>query len=47
MKILALFCNFVAFILDYNCMKDLRVAKIVETFKFEGAWGELEARNCF
>ena len=45
MQILALFCNFVAFILDHNC--NLRVAKIVKTFKFEGEWGELEARNCF
>ena len=26
-------------------MKDLRVAKIVKEIKFEGVWGELEAKK--
>ena len=28
-------------------MKGLRVTKIVKEIKFEGVWGELEAKKCF
>ena len=28
-------------------MKGLRVVKIIKESKFEGVWGELEAKNCF
>ena len=28
-------------------MKDLRVSKIVKEIKFEGTWGELQAKKCF
>ena len=43
---LALFCNLVVLILSCNCVNSLRV-KIVQKNKFEGAWGELEAKDCF
>ena len=28
-------------------MKGLRLTRIVEEVKFEGIWGQLEAKNCF
>ena len=37
----------VSLILGYNCVEGLRVMKIVNQINFEGAWGELEAANCF
>ena len=46
-EILALFCKLVALILGYNCVEDHRFRKIVKQIKFEGGWGELEARNSF
>ena len=45
-QILALFCILLALILDWNCVKGLRVIKIVKQIKFEGIWGKLEAKNC-
>ena len=44
-QILALFCNLVALILGLKWVKGLRVTKIVKEIKFEGVWGELEAKN--
>ena len=44
---LALSCNFIALSLGLNCVKDLKVTKIVKNFKFENVWGQLEAKNCF
>ena len=35
---LALSCQLVALILGWNCIKGLRVTKIVKQIKFEGAW---------
>ena len=46
LPILALFCNLVALILGLNCIKGLRVTKIVKQIKFEGVCGELGAKNC-
>ena len=46
-QISALFRNLAALILDYNCLKDLRVTKIVKQIMFEETRGELEAKNCF
>ena len=46
-QILAFFCKLVALILDWNCLKGLTVTKIVKQIKFEGVWGELEAKSCF
>ena len=43
----ALFCNTDTEILDHNRVKDLRGTEIVKQFTFEGALGELEARNDF
>ena len=45
-QILAVFCILVALILVWNCVKGLRVTKIVKQIKFEGVWGKLEARSC-
>ena len=45
-QILALFCNLFAVILGKNCVKGLRVKKIVKEIVFEEVWGKLEARNC-
>ena len=45
-QILALFCNLVAVILGKNCVKGIRVKKIVKEIVFEEVWGKLEARNC-
>ena len=42
-----LFCKLVTLILGWNCVKDLTVTKIVKLIKFEGTWGDLEAKNCF
>ena len=44
---LALFCNSIAQILGWNCVKDPRVITRVKEIKFEGVWGELEANKCF
>ena len=45
---LALFYNLVALILgSNNCVKGLRVIKIVMQIKFERVWGELAAKLCF
>ena len=41
------FCNLVALILNWNCLKNLLVSKIVQKIKFEGDRGELEAKTCF
>ena len=46
-QILALFCNLIAQILDYNSVKGLRVIKIVKEITFEGIWGELESKKSF
>ena len=43
--ILGLFCNSIALILGLNSVKDLRVTKNVKEIKFEGVWGELEAKK--
>ena len=37
----------VTLILDWNYVKGLRPTKIVKQIKFEGAWGELEAKYYF
>ena len=44
---LALFCNLVALILSWNCVKSFTVTKIVPKINFEGAWRRLVAENCF
>ena len=36
-QILALFCILVALILGWNCVKDLRVAKIVKKLNLKGS----------
>ena len=41
-----LFWKLVAPILVENSVKGFRITKIVDQIKFEGVWGELEARNC-
>ena len=46
-KTKALFYNLVAPILGWNCVKDLRVTKIVKQIKFEGVWDKLVAKLCF
>ena len=46
-QVLVLFCKLAALILGENCGKSLRFTKIAKQIKFEGVWGELEARNCF
>ena len=46
-QILSLLCNFVTLILDENYVKGHRVIKILKQIKFEGEWGELEAKYCF
>ena len=43
---LALFRKLVALVLGKNCVKGLRVTKIVKQIKFEEDWGELQVRNC-
>ena len=43
---LSLFCNLVALILSWNCVKSLIVAKIVQKVNFEGDWANLEAKTC-
>ena len=39
-QVLANFCKLVTLILAYNCVKGLRVTKIVKQIKFEGVWGD-------
>ena len=39
--------NFIVLILGENCVKGLRVIKVVKEMKFEGFWGKLEAKNFF
>ena len=46
-QILALSCNLIALILGKNCVKVVGITKIVKKVKFEGVWGEFEAKNCF
>ena len=46
-QILALFCNLIALILGENCVKRLRVTRIVKQIKFKRAWNDLEAKICF
>ena len=46
-QVLSLLSKFVTLFLDENYVKDLRVIKIVKQIKFEGKWGELEAKYCF
>ena len=42
---LALFCNLVALILDWYCVKGLMVAESMKQVGFEGAWSELGPRD--
>ena len=44
-QVLAIFFKVVALILSLNCLKGLRVTKIIKQSKFEGAWNKLEART--
>ena len=37
-QIFVLFCQLLALILGSNCIKPLRVSKIVKEIRFEGAW---------
>ena len=46
-QILALFYNLLALILGSNCVKGLRVSKIVKQIKFQGVWGKLTAKLHF
>ena len=46
-QILKTFYNLIALILSQNCLKGLRVTKIVQEIKFEEVSGELEAKACF
>ena len=46
-QISTLFCKLVSLILGLNCVKELRVTKVVKQIKFKRTWGELEARNYF
>ena len=46
-QILTLFGKLVTLIWGWNCVKYLRVTKIVKQIKFEGMWSELDAKNCF
>ena len=39
--------NLIPLILDETLLKGLRVIKIHIEIKFEGAWCESEAKNCF
>ena len=41
-----IFYNIVVVVLKSNCVKNLMVAKIAKTIKFDGNWCELEAKNC-
>ena len=40
-------CKFVTLNLNENYVKSLRVTKIMKEIKFEGDWGELEAKYFF
>ena len=42
---LALFCKLVAIILGLNCLKGLKIFKIVKEIKFEEVWDKLKAKN--
>ena len=46
-QISALFCKLVALNLGQNCVKDIKVTKIVKQIKFQGTWAILEAKNYF
>ena len=46
-QILAIFCISVALNLRWNCVKGLRVTKIVKETKFEEIWGKLQAKKLF
>ena len=43
---LVLFCNLVALILSWNCVKSFTVTKIVSEKIFESAYDKLKAENC-
>ena len=42
-----IFCKIVTLILSENCVKGLRVTKIVKQIKFEEAQSQFETSNCF
>ena len=44
-KNLAISCNSVALILDWNCVKGIIVTKIVKNIKFEKNWNKLVTKN--
>ena len=46
-QISVLFCNLFVLILGYNCVKGIRVTKIVKKNMFKEVWGELQTKNCF
>ena len=46
-QVLVLFCDLVTLIFCWNCVKGVRVTKIVKQVKFEGAWVELKAKTVF
>ena len=46
-KKFSLFCNLVALILRYNCVKSFRVNKIVHEIKFEGVWGWVKSKKMY
>ena len=45
--IFSTFCNLIALIIDWNCVKGLRVTKIVKQIKFKAVWGKLGRKVCF
>ena len=46
-NIFACVCNLIVLSLGWNSVKVLRVTKVVKKIKFEGIWGELEAKKGF
>ena len=46
-KILAHFCNLIALIFSWNCLKGVRVTDIVIEYKFQEVWRKLETKICF
>ena len=46
-EVLALFCLSIALMVGYNCVKELRVTKIVKEIKFERIWGWTRIKKCF
>ena len=45
-EMFALFCKLVALILGQNCIKLVRVTKIVKQLKFQGSWWRVKAKYC-